>query len=102
MRVRSGGKKFVRSIIVSLTIPPGLLEQIDELAGREHATRSWIMRRAMRKYVEESGIRKPVMVHAADNSSQRDLTGVAKKYPRVDPLDTELLEFLDDLENDRL
>ncbi len=101
----------MRSITISLTVSPGLLAQVDELAKQERETRSWVIRRAMRKYVEEAGIGEPVRVHADAGRSvmkilppkpPRDFTEVMKKYPRTNPMDTKLLEFLDDYENDRL
>lgn len=37
---------------VLVALPPGLLEQIDFVAGVEHRTRSDLIREALRRYIE--------------------------------------------------
>jgi len=64
---------YVRSKIVSITLPQDLLAKIDGLAYRDYASRSDIIRQATLKYIRE-----------------------------VQPGDTQLLEFLDDYDNNRL
>lgn len=38
---------------VLVALPPGLLEQIDFVAGTEHRTRSDLIREALRRYISE-------------------------------------------------
>ncbi len=94
-----------RSKIISLTLPEELLTQIDELAKRDYATRSDIIRQAALNYVRESGISEVEIKKTPAPKKpkpQRDMKKLAKKYPQVMPGDVQLLEFLDDYANNKL
>lgn len=38
---------------VMLSMPPGFLARVDEVASREHRSRSDLVREALRRYLEE-------------------------------------------------
>ncbi len=99
------------SKIITITMPLGLLTQIDVLAKQNFATRSDILRQAALAYIRQSDLDgnevERLSPKYADQQSkpkpkkEYDYEMLAKKYPHVHG-DREMLAFLDDYDNNRL
>jgi hypothetical protein len=80
-----------RSVIISLTIPPDLLEQVDTFARQDYETRSGLIRRALREYITSKHAARSVVTAA-------DFNEIRKKYPYIDPNDTGMLQLIKELD----
>lgn len=54
---------------VLVALPPGLLEQVDQVAQTEHRTRSDLIREALRRYIDS--FRRQSAVSTASSPVQR-------------------------------
>jgi metal-responsive CopG/Arc/MetJ family transcriptional regulator len=59
VRDASGKRVFPKKVLVAL--PPGMLVKMDEIAVREHRTRSDLIREAMRRYMRNADLGIPIM-----------------------------------------
>jgi Arc/MetJ-type ribon-helix-helix transcriptional regulator len=102
---------------ITLTMPAGLLVQVDQLAKLKYATRSEVLRQAILAYIHDSDLQianiqsqqalgKPKkQLPKTEPEPERDYDQIvrklADKHPQAALYDETLLAFLDDYEQDR-
>lgn len=78
---------------ISVTLPPGLLAQVDSLARQRYSGRSAVIQSAVRDYIMREA---PGLLRPADQRqpSRSMIERMRREFPDVRPDDIELLQLL--------
>lgn len=89
---------------ISITIPTELLDELEELAKHNYASRSGIIRLALLEYIRkpENDVKEIKRIRKVRQElNQQELDRLRAAHPEIPPDDIQLLKVLDDFDKEQ-